>query len=85
MRSFSDRAIQLIAEDKIRSAIEAGEFEHLPGFGKPLPLLEEPYDENWWLRRKLQAESLNRSAPTNGSRPPTSEATPEHRPLKPEP
>lgn len=58
MRSFSDRAIQLIAEDKIRTAIEAGEFDHLPGLGKPLPLLEEPYDENWWLRRKLQAEAL---------------------------
>ena len=58
MPAFSSRANQLIAEDKIRAAIEAGEFDHLPDFGKPLPLLEEPYDENWWLRRKLQAERL---------------------------
>lgn len=64
---FSDRAIQLIAEDKIRSAIEAGEFDNLPGFGKPLALIDEPYDENWWLRRKIRAEGLNRKAgPANG-------------------
>ena len=60
MRNFSDRAIQQIAEDKIRSAIEAGEFDHLPGFGKPLAVIDEPYDENWWIRRKLQSEGLNR-------------------------
>jgi hypothetical protein len=59
VQPFSDRAIQIIAEDKIRSAIKAGEFDHLPGFGKPLRVVEEPYDENWWLRRKLQAERLD--------------------------
>jgi hypothetical protein len=56
---FSDRAIRIIAEDKIWSAIEAGEFDHLPGLGQPLASLEEPYDENWWLRRKLRAERLD--------------------------
>lgn len=65
MRNFSDRAIQQIAEDKIRSAIEAGEFDHLPGFGKPLAILDEPYDENWWVRRKLQAEAIRDVASTD--------------------
>ena len=62
---FSDRAIQQIAEDKIRSAIEAGEFDHLPGSGKPLAVIDEPYDENWWIRRKLQAEAFKELAHEN--------------------
>ncbi|PLR87061.1 DnaJ family domain-containing protein [Bacillus sp. V33-4] len=27
----------IVSEDKIRKAYENGEFDHLPGFGKPLP------------------------------------------------
>jgi hypothetical protein len=56
---LSDRAIQIIAQDKILAAIHAGEFDHLPGLGKPLASLDDAYDENWWLRRKLQAERLD--------------------------
>lgn len=55
---FSERAIQIVAEDKIRAAICAGEFDNLPGFGKPCPAIDEPYDEYWWIRRKLKAEEL---------------------------
>jgi hypothetical protein len=60
---FSDRAIQLIAEDKIRTAIEAGEFDNLPGFGKPSELLDEPYDPLWWIRRKLKHENIPVTGP----------------------
>lgn len=55
---FSERAIQLIAEDKIQSAIQAGEFDHLPGWGRPLDVLDEPYDPMWWIRRKIAHEQL---------------------------
>lgn len=61
--SFSDRAIQIIVDNKIRAAIEAGEFENLPDFGKPSAIIDEPYDPWWWIRRKLQRESL---APSPG-------------------
>jgi len=54
----SERAIQLVADSKIRAAIEAGEFDNLPGFGKPSPLIDEPYDPLWWVRRKLRQEEL---------------------------
>lgn len=57
-KSFSDRAIMIVAEHKIRSAIEAGEFDRLPGRGKPSPLIDEPYDPFWWVRSKLRAEQL---------------------------
>jgi hypothetical protein len=63
---LSHRAIQIVAENKIRAAIEAGEFDNLPGYGKPAAICDEPYDPHWWIRRKLRREQLkqiiNRSA-----------------------
>jgi hypothetical protein len=55
---FSDRAIQIIAENKIRAAIEAGEFDNLPGLGQPADIFDEPYDPYWWIRRKLKREAV---------------------------
>ena len=55
---FSERALQLVAEEKIRTAIAEGEFDKLPGFGKPCPLIDQPYDPQWWVRAKLQREEL---------------------------
>lgn len=54
----SERAMQMVADSKIRAAIEAGEFDNLPGFGQPSPLIDEPYDPLWWVRRKLRQENL---------------------------
>jgi hypothetical protein len=58
MTALSDRAIAVVAENKIRAAIEAGEFDNLPGFGRPSPLMDEPYDPYWWIRRKLCREQI---------------------------
>lgn len=55
---LSDRAIQIVAENKIRAAIEAGEFDNLPGLGRPAPIFDEPYDPHWWIRLKLKREEL---------------------------
>ena len=55
---LTDRAIQIIADNKIRAAIEAGEFDNLPGFGKPAAIFDEPHDPYWWIRRKLQREQI---------------------------
>lgn len=56
---LTDRVIQIVSENKILAAIEAGEFDNLPGFGKPSALCDEPYDPHWWLRRKLRREHLS--------------------------
>ncbi|HEX5471923.1 MAG TPA: DnaJ family domain-containing protein [Lacipirellulaceae bacterium] len=56
--SFSDRAIQIIAENKIRAAVEAGEFDNLPAFGQPSAIIDEPYDPHWWIPRQLQREEI---------------------------
>src|SRR6185436_14616026 len=47
----------------IREAQAAGEFENLPGFGKPIPGIDEPYDENWWVKEKLRREQISALPP----------------------
>lgn len=37
-----------IAEEKIRKAMDAGEFDQLPGKGKPLQLEENPFEPAGW-------------------------------------
>ncbi|HVW32004.1 MAG TPA: DUF1992 domain-containing protein [Acidimicrobiia bacterium] len=50
-------------ERQIRESMEKGEFDNLPGRGQPLPDLAQPYDELWWLRKKLKDEDLSVDAP----------------------
>lgn len=55
-RPSLDRALQIIADDKIEAAIQAGRFDDLPGLGQPHPIFDEPYDPHAWLRKKLHRE-----------------------------
>jgi len=50
-------------ERKIRESMERGEFDNLPGAGKPIPDLDRPYDELWWLRKKLRDEQFSIEPP----------------------
>lgn len=43
---------------QIREAQARGEFDDLPGAGKPLPDLDRPRDDLWWVRRKARDEGL---------------------------
>lgn len=49
---------------QIREAAERGDFDDLPGRGKPIEGLDEPYDELWWVKRKLRRENLSCLPPT---------------------
>jgi DnaJ homologue, subfamily C, member 28, conserved domain len=49
---------------QIREATERGEFDDLPGAGKPIPDLDKPFDEMWWVKRKLQSEGLTYRPPS---------------------
>jgi hypothetical protein len=51
-------------ERRIREATERGEFDDLPGAGKPIPDLDEPHDEHWWVKRKLRRENFSYLPPT---------------------
>jgi hypothetical protein len=50
-------------EQQIREARERGEFDDLPGHGKPLPDLDRPRDEMWWVRKKIRRENVSYSPP----------------------
>ena len=53
-----------LPERLIREAMEAGEFDDLPGRGNPLPGAGQPDDDLWWVRAWVK-----RSAPEVGQRP----------------
>ncbi len=48
----------------IREGQERGEFDNLPGAGKPIDGLDKPHDELWWVRRKLKDEGVSYLPPT---------------------
>ncbi|MFI5910478.1 DUF1992 domain-containing protein [Dactylosporangium sp. NPDC051541] len=43
---------------QIREARERGDFDNLPGTGRPLPDHGELYDEDWWIKDLARRESL---------------------------
>lgn len=50
-------------EASIQVAIRRGEFDNLPGAGKPLEGIDEPHDPDWWIRQKIERENLTGLAP----------------------
>ncbi|QOV38655.1 DUF1992 domain-containing protein [Streptomyces ferrugineus] len=47
-------------DKQIHDAQARGDFDRLPGTGEPLPNdLEAPYDELWWVKRKMTREGLS--------------------------
>ncbi len=49
------------AERMIRKAMEAGDFDDLPGTGKPIPGAGTVDDELWWVRSWLKRNQDPRS------------------------
>lgn len=43
---------------QIREAQERGEFDDLPGAGKPIEGIDAPYDESWWVKNLLKRERM---------------------------
>jgi hypothetical protein len=52
-------------ERAIREAQERGEFDDLPGAGKPLRDRGQPYDENWWLKDLVRRENITGVLPAS--------------------
>ena len=46
-------------ERQLREAAERGAFDDLPGAGKPIPDLDKPHDELWWVKQKLRRENFS--------------------------
>ena len=52
-------------ERQIREATERGEFDNLPGAGRPIPGLNGREDENWWVKQFLEREKLPMPLPAS--------------------
>lgn len=52
-----------VVESAIQQAIRRGEFDDLPGAGKPLEGLGDRHDPDWWVRRKIEREQLSGLGP----------------------
>ncbi|MET0805950.1 MAG: DUF1992 domain-containing protein [Lacisediminihabitans sp.] len=50
-------------EIQIQQAMRRGDFDDLPGEGKPIRDLHEAYDPNWWIRQKIERERLTGLGP----------------------
>lgn len=48
----------------IREARDRGEFDRLPGRGRPLPGVDGRHDDLWWLKEKLRRENVSVVPPT---------------------
>lgn len=50
-------------EVAVQQAIRRGDFDDLPGTGKPLENLRQIEDPNWWIRQKIQREKITGLGP----------------------
>jgi hypothetical protein len=48
---------------QIRVGMESGAFDDLPGTGRPVPDLDRPRDEMWWVRDKVRREGVTSVPP----------------------
>lgn len=68
MKKPPNQTWESFIERRIREAQAEGEFDRLPGFGQPIPDIDEPWDENSWVKKKLQREQINELPPILAAR-----------------
>jgi Domain of unknown function (DUF1992) len=54
-------SVESWVEKQIRESMDRGEFDNLPGAGKPLDL-DKSDDELWWIRKKMHREGVSADA-----------------------
>jgi hypothetical protein len=62
-RVWTEAERAAIVEVSIEQAIRRGDFDDLPGAGKPIPGLGTTADPDWWIRRKIERERLTGLGP----------------------
>jgi len=50
-------------EVRLQQAMRNGDFDDLPGVGKPIENLGEVHDPDWWIRRKIERENITGLGP----------------------
>lgn len=54
MKGSAGEPFEAQVDRLIREAMERGEFDDLPGTGKPIPGAGTKDDEYWWLRKWIK-------------------------------
>nr|WP_214059648.1 DUF1992 domain-containing protein [Nocardioides aquaticus] len=49
---------QTWVDEQLRIAMERGDFDDLPGAGKPIKDLGQSHDPDWWLKRLVERENI---------------------------
>jgi hypothetical protein len=50
---------QAVSEEQIQEGYSSGQFENLPGYGEPIANIDEPQDDDWWIKEKLKREKIS--------------------------
>jgi hypothetical protein len=53
-----DRFWLPLVERRIRDAVDRGDFDDLPGAGRPIPDVDVVYEPGWWVRKWVRRERL---------------------------
>ena len=61
LNSIADR--NAVVESALDKAIQRGDFDDLPGLGKPLTGLHNSTDPDWWVKAKMNQEDMSGVAP----------------------
>jgi hypothetical protein len=49
---------------QVRQAMERGDFDDLPGAGKPIEGLGDSHDPNWWIKKLVERENVSLLPPS---------------------
>jgi hypothetical protein len=49
---------------QVRQAMDRGDFDNLPGAGKPIKDLGDPHDPNWWIKKLVERENVTLLPPS---------------------
>ena len=61
LNSLEDR--NAVVESAVDQAIKRGDFDDLPGLGRPLKSLRNSEDPDWWIKQKMDEENISGVAP----------------------
>ncbi|MBA3524352.1 MAG: DUF1992 domain-containing protein [Geodermatophilaceae bacterium] len=64
-RKPAGMSVETWVDKQIREAAERGEFDNLPGAGKPIPGRGSVDDELWWVKQYVAREHLDFALPTS--------------------
>ncbi|MEM7247437.1 MAG: DUF1992 domain-containing protein [Acidobacteriota bacterium] len=62
-RKPAGQSIESFAEHQIREGQAGGLFANLEGKGKPIPGIDAPHDDLWWVKNLARREGLKAESP----------------------